>query len=183
MKLIKLLFTILMILGGYYATIWISNIFFTIINLNVIENLIFGAILPSWLSFLIQAILTVPATVYILAGGIIGLEKILLDGWDGQAKITYIIITLLVLISCEIRLTEHLPGFLENIGTFFHDKCKMMVWRPLSRIGLEDGFGTELTLFDISLGISFIITLLSAGYSTSGRDVHSDFYDELHTSW
>ena len=99
MKLIKLLFTILMILGGYYATIWISNIFFTIINLNVIENLILGAILPSWLSFLIQAILTVPATVYILVGGIIGLEKILLDGWDGQAKITYIIITLLVLIS------------------------------------------------------------------------------------
>ena len=183
MKIIKLLLNLLVILGGYYATIWMSNIFFTIINLNVIENLILGALLPSWLNFLIQAILTVPATVFLLTGGMIGLEKILPNGWDGQTKITYIIITLLVLISCEIRLTEHLPGFLENIGAFFHDKCKLMVWRPLSRIGLEDGFGTELTLFDISLGISFIITLLSTGFSSSGRNTHSDFYDELHTSW
>jgi hypothetical protein len=101
-----------------------SNILFTIVSLNVFENLFMEALLPPWVDFLIKAITTMPVMVFAMSGFMFYLEKEFYLKWDWTIKLLYTIITFFVLISCEIRLTEHLPEFLQNIGIFLHDKCK-----------------------------------------------------------
>ena len=151
------LFTLVCVLASLWISLWTCNVGLFLFSLvDFIKDMFLGLLLsPGW-NFIVTAIATVPLMTLFIGGPLMMLTKINDRSFNSLGLIDVIVILLaafILLISCETRLTDNLPAFIQNVAYFFRDTLKFKLWGPLSDTG------TMCTMFDISLGLSTLWTL------------------------
>lgn len=149
--------TLVCVLASFWISLWACNIALFAFSLaDFVKDMFLGLLLsPGW-NFIITAIATVPLMTIFMTGPLMMLTKIDERRFNSLGLIEVIVILVaafILLISCDTRLTDNLPGFLQNIAYFFRDTLKFKLWGPLSDTG------TMSTMFDISLGVATLWTL------------------------
>ena len=141
-------------LASLWIGIWATNIFGFLLSLvSFFENLLTENLFAPWVNFLLSAVTTLPFMVLMIYGALMPISKIDERHYKRLELSDFIILLLaagIVLISCETRMYDSLPGFLQAVASFFHDTLKLKLWGPLSDAG------TYMTMLDISLGISVV---------------------------
>lgn len=153
----SVLLTVVCMLASLWMSLWISNVALFMFSLvDFFKDMFVGLLLsPGW-NFVITAITTVPLMTIFMTGPLMMVTKIDERHFNSIGLVDVIAILIaasILLISCETRLTDNLPEFLQNVALFFRDTLKFKLWGPLSETG------TMCTMFDISLGISTLWTL------------------------
>ena len=155
------LLSILMIgvtLFSMWFTIWVANVFMFLLSLaEFFTELLLSELLAPWASFLLTAIVTVPVFTIVIMYVLMQVVKLEGSARGGMEPVSYVILfacAFIVLISCDTRVAECMPGFIQNIACFFHDKCHLKLWNPIGDMN------THMTMFDISLGISVLGSII-----------------------
>ena len=155
------LLTILMIavtLFSMWFSIWMANVLMFLLSLvDFFKDLFLSGVLPPWASFLLSAVVTVPVFTAVIMYVLMQVVKLEGNTRGGMEPISYVMLfvcAFIVLISCDTRVAESMPGFIQNIAFFFHDKCHLKLWNPIADMN------SHMTMFDISLGISVVGSLI-----------------------
>ena len=154
-------FSIFMIgvtLFSMWFSLWMANVLMFLLSLvDFFKDLFLSELLPPWASFLLSAIVTVPIFTAVIMYALMQVSKLDENARGGMEPISYVIVfacAFIVLISCDTRVAESMPGFIQNIAFFFHDKCHLKLWNPIADMNMH------MTMFDISLGISVVGSLI-----------------------
>ena len=159
--MLSVFLSILMIavtLFSMWFSLWIANVFLSLLSLvDVIKDFILSAMLPPWASFLLTAVITVPVFAGVIGYVLMQVVKLDENARGGMEPISYVILfacAFIVLISCDTRVAACMPEFIQNIASFFHDKCHLKLWNPIADMN------THMTMFDIGLGLSVVGSII-----------------------